>query len=124
MLKFTFIFQLAILMLIPSLIIGQNIHVRVFNKTGYNVDSVSFDRFYLGKISKDSSVFLSGIDEITMQGDVPLHRPFGIIEEKKRPLNLKSCATKSKKKTEGSYAFDMFINDKGNEYLLYWKKHE
>ena len=111
-------------MLIPSLTIGQNIHIKVFNKTGYNLDSVLFGHFYLGKLSKDSTVFLSGIDEITMQGDVPLHRPFGIIEEKKRPFNLTPCGTKSKKKKAGSYAFDLFINETGNEYLLYWKKHE
>lgn len=111
-------------MLIPSLTIGQNIHIKVFNKTGYNLDSVLFGHFYLGKLSKDSTVFLSGIDEITMQGDVPLNRPFGLIEGKKRPFNLTPCATKSKKKKEGSYAFDVFINETRNEYWLYWKKHE
>ena len=62
MLKFKFIFQLAILMLIPSLTIGQNIQIKVFNKTGYDIDSVLFGHFYLGKLSKDSTVFLSGID--------------------------------------------------------------
>ena len=111
-------------MLIPSLTIGQNIHIKVFNKTGYDLDSVSFDHFYLGKISKDSTVFISNIIEITMQGDVPLHRPFGIIEGKKRPFNLAPCSTKSKKKKAGSYAFDLFIFETGNEYRLYWKKHE
>jgi hypothetical protein len=83
-----------------------------------------FGHFYLGKLSKDSTVFLSGIDEITMQGDVPLNRPFGLIEGKKRPFNLTPCGTKSKKKKEGSYAFDLFIYETGNEYRLYWKKHE
>ncbi len=111
-------------MLVPSLTIGQNIHIKVLNKTGYDLDSVTFDHFYLGKLSKDSTVFLSGIDIITMHGDVPLNRPFGIIEGKKRPFNLTPCGTKSKKKKEGSYAFDIFINETGNEYLLYWKKHE
>jgi hypothetical protein len=124
MLKFKFILQLAILMLMPSLTTGQNIHVKVFNKTGYDLDSVSFDHFYLGNISRDSTVFISGIDEITMQGDVPLNRPFGLIEGKKRPFNLTPCGTKSKKKKEGSYAFDLFIYETGNEYRLYWKKHE
>jgi len=122
--KFIFQFQLAILLLIPSLSIGQNINIKVFNKTGCNLDSVFFGHFYLGKISKDSTVFLSGIDEITMHGDVPLNRPFGIIEGKKRPFNLTPCGTKSKKKKEGKYAFDIFINETGNEYWLYWKKHE
>lgn len=76
MLKLTF--QLGILLLIPSLTTGQNVDIKVFNKTGYDLDSVSFYHFSLGKKSKDSTVFLSGIEEITMQGDVPLHRPFGI----------------------------------------------
>ena len=124
MLKFKFIFPLAILMLIPSLTIGQNIQIKVFNKTGYDLDSVLFGHFYLGKLSKDSTVFLSGIEEITMQGDVPLHAPFGIIEGKTRPFNLTPCGTKSKKKKAGSYAFDVFIHETGNEYRLYWKKHE
>ena len=122
--KFMAIFQLAILTLIPALIFGQNIQIEVFNKTGYNLDSVSFHHFYLGKIIKDSTFFLSGIDEITMQGDVPLNRPFGLIEGKKRPFNLTPCGTKSKKRKEGSYAFDLFIYETGNEYRLYWKKHE
>ncbi|MFO0359956.1 MAG: hypothetical protein ACK50N_05620 [Flavobacteriales bacterium] len=122
--KFMAIFQLAILTLIPALIFGQNIQIEVFNKTGYNLDSVSFHHFYLGKIIKDSTFFLSGIDEITMQGDVPLNQPFGLIEGKKRPFNLTPCGTKSKKRKEGSYAFDLFIYETGNEYRLYWKKHE
>ncbi|MFM7759088.1 MAG: hypothetical protein ACKO6J_09155, partial [Crocinitomicaceae bacterium] len=88
MLKSKIIYQLAIFLLIPSLTIGQNIQIKIFNKTGYNLDSVSFDNFYLGKISKDSLVILSGIKEITMHGDVPLNRPFGLIEGKKRPFNL------------------------------------
>ena len=124
MLIYKFIFQLAILMLIPLLTIGQNIHIKVFNKTGYDIDSVLFGHFYLGKLSKDSTVFISDIIEITMQGDVPLHRPFGIIEGKNRPLNLAPCVTKSKKKKAGIYAFDLFIYETGNEYRLYWKKHE
>ena len=121
---FKYTFYLAILLLIPTFSIAQNIKITVFNKTGYNLDSVSFDHFYLGKISKDSTVFISGISEITMHGDVPLLRPFGIIKGKKRPVNLKECGTKSKKKKLGIYAFDILINESENQYLLYWKKHE
>lgn len=124
MFKSNFTFQLAFLFLLPSLAIGQNIAIKVFNKTGYDLDSVTFHQLYLGELCKDSSVFISGIAEMTMQGDVPLHRPFGIIEDKKSPHNLSECATKSRKVKEGSYAFDVFINDRGYDYLLYWKKHE
>jgi hypothetical protein len=123
MFQVKFIFPVAIFLLIPPPLKGQDIDIKVFNKSGYDLDSVSFDHFYLGRISKDSSVFLFGIDEITLQGDVPLHRPTGIIEGKKRPFNLKPCSTKSKKMKSGSYAFDLFIYEKENEYRLYWKKH-
>jgi hypothetical protein len=111
-------------LLIPTFSIAQNIKITVFNKTVYNLDSVSFDHFYLGKISKDSTVFISSISEITMHGDVPLIRPFGIIKGKKRPVNLKECGTKSKKKKSGIYAYDILINESENQYQLYWKKHE
>jgi hypothetical protein len=80
---FKYTFYLAILLLIPTFSIAQNIKITVFNKTVYNLDSVSFDHFYLGKISRDSTVFISSINEITMHGDVPLLRPFGIIKGKK-----------------------------------------
>jgi hypothetical protein len=116
--------QLAIIVLIPSLTIGQKVEIKIFNKTGYDLDSVSFDHFHLGKILKDSTVLFSDIDQIIFHGDIPLHRPFGIIEGKNRPTNLAPCATKSKKKNAGSYAFDILLYEQGNEYRLYWKMHE
>jgi Mn2+/Fe2+ NRAMP family transporter len=48
MLKFKYLLQFAIFILIPSLATGQNINIKIFNKTGYDLDSVSFDHFYLG----------------------------------------------------------------------------
>ena len=66
----------------------------------------------------------SNINEITLLGDVPLHLPFGIIEGKKRPLNLTPCGTKSKKKKEGIFVFDILIYETEGEYRLYWRKHE
>lgn len=71
MFKYNFIFQLAVLIFIPSLTFNQNMHIRIFNKTGYNLDSVWFENYNLGKIDKDSSVFLSGIYEFTVQNEVP-----------------------------------------------------
>lgn len=124
MLKYKYYILFILLNALPSLLIGQNVEIKIFNKTGYNLDSVSFDHFYLGTIGKDSCVFRSDIDEITLQGDVPLHRPFGIIEGKIRPINLSPCGTKSKKKKVGRFEFDLFIYETGNEYRLYWKKHE
>ena len=53
------------------------------------------------------------------------HNPQDVApKKKKRPFNLTKCGTKSKKKKAGSFAFDLFIYETGNEYRLYWKKHE
>jgi hypothetical protein len=114
----------AIIVFSSSLTFGQNITVITFNKTGYDLDSVSFYNNFLGDIPKDSSVVLSSLNEIVMQGDVPLHRPFGSIDEKMRPLNLLECGTKSMEKYEGVFMFDILIYEIGNEYRLYWRKHE
>lgn len=124
MLKNKAVFYFVFSLLFPSGLIGQNINLVVFNKTGYNLDSVSFNRIELGNITKDSSVVFSNINEITLLGDVPLHIPFGIIEGKKRPLNLTPCGTKSKKKKEGIFVFDILIYETEGEYRLYWRKHE
>jgi hypothetical protein len=124
MVKIKFIIPLAIFMLMYTLTIGQSINLKVFNKTGYDIDSLTFEHFYLGMIGKDSTFHLAGLDEIKLQGDIPLNRPFGIIAGKNRPSNLKPCATKSKRKKSGSYAFDILIHETGNDYQLYWKKHD
>ena len=124
MLKNKAVFYFVFSLLFPSGLIGQNINLVVFNKTGYNLDSVSFNRIELGNITKDSSVVFSNINEITLLGDVPLHIPFGIIEGKKRPLNLTPCGTKSKKKKEGIFVFDILIYETEGESRLYWRKHE
>ncbi len=84
--------------LFPSGLIGQNINLVVFNKTGYTLDSVSFNNIELGNITKDSSVIFSNINEIIMLGDVPLHLPFGIIEEKKKTLEINSLWNEIKEK--------------------------
>jgi hypothetical protein len=34
------------------------------------------------------------------------------------------CGTKSIKKYEGVFMFDILIYETGNEYRLYWRKHE
>ncbi|MCF8409426.1 MAG: hypothetical protein K9G36_10690 [Crocinitomicaceae bacterium] len=124
MLKNKAVFYFVFSLLFPSGLIGQNINLVVFNKTGYNLDSVSFNHIELGNITKDSSVVFSNINEITLLGDVPLHLPFGIIRGKKRPLNLTPCGTKSKKKKEGIFMFDILIYETEGEYRLYWRKHE
>ncbi len=118
------IFCFFISLVLPPFSFSQNLGIEVFNKTGYNLDSVSFYNIKIGNITQDSSVVHTDLDEITFLGDLPLHLPFGLIEGKKRPMNLTPCGTKSKKKKEGFYQFDILIYEIENEYRLYWKKHE
>lgn len=117
------LFGLTLSLLTTTLALGQHINIKVYNKTGYEIDSVTFDQIQLGNLKKDTVVFIYSINELTMQGDVPLNRPFGIIEGKKRPTQLKPCSTKSKKKKTGAYAFDICLYETDSYYRLYWKKH-
>jgi len=122
-LKLNLFFLLFFSVPLSSLLLGQGVCIKVYNKTGYDLDSLSFDHFYLGLLRKDSTVLISEIEEIIMQGELPLHRPFGIIEGKSRQNKMLKCSTKSKKNKSGYYEFDLFIFETNNDYRLYWRKH-
>jgi hypothetical protein len=118
------IFMLAVMYMMPLFSIAQKIEITVYNKTGYDIDSVSFQKISFGKILKDSSSYLADIKQIYMLGELPMLRPTGIISGKKRPINLKECGTKSRIVKSGTFAFDICIYEIENEHRLYWRKHQ
>ena len=118
------VFLLAVLYMMPLFSLAQITEITVYNKTGYDIDSVSFQNIGFGKIIKDSSSSLADIKQIYMLGELPMLRPTGIISGKKRHINMKECGTKSRLVKSGTFAFDICIYEIENEYRLYWRKHQ
>ena len=102
---------------------AQDLALTLYNKTGFDLDSVMVHDLYFGKILKDQSKSIGDIDELVFQGLVPLFHPSAIIQGEQLRRVMAPCTTKSKKKQRGSYAFDILLYERGEELRLYWGVH-
>jgi len=104
-------------------LMAQGLTLTLYNKTGYDLDSVLVHDIYFGTIMKDQSKSIRDVDELVFQGLVPFFRPSAIIPGKQLMRVTATCSTKSKKKQRGSYAFDILLYARGEELRLYWGVH-
>ncbi|MFM9007583.1 MAG: hypothetical protein ACKORE_03285 [Bacteroidota bacterium] len=104
--------------------VGQVLHITLYNTSGYDLDSLVFEKQVLGPLPKDSVLELRSLRSFTMQGMVPLFRPYAHINGKDHPQLPRPCGTKSRKVKSGTYAFDIKFYEDEHGYRLYWEKHE
>jgi hypothetical protein len=103
-------------------IFAQNLKIEVYNKSGYDLDSLYIGKHYVGKIKKDSMVLVQGIKKLNMQSEWPTIPPRAKIAGK-RVIFLLGCGTKARDVTTGRYKFDIISREDENRLRLYWKKH-
>ena len=117
---------LIVLLLISiNSIFAQRLKIELFNKTGYNLDSVSMGSEGLAKIKKDSSVTIHGIKEISTLGGLPIGIANGRIYEKKRDTRFMGmCGTGNKTVRKGHLQFDIIMVDGENGYRLLYRSHK
>lgn len=102
---------------------AQKIKIKLYNKTGYDLDSVMIGDKFVGKIEKDEVAILLYNKQLIMQGDVPFGRPIAIIKNKKAVKVMLGCSTKTKKINSGSLEFDINIYEANEGFRLYWQRH-
>lgn len=117
---------LLILLLINiNSVFSQHLKIELFNKTGYNLDSVSMGNEGFAKIKKDSSVTIHGIKEISTLGGLPIGTANGRIYEKKRDTRfIGICGTGNKTVRKGRLQFDIIMVDGENGYRLLYRSHK
>jgi hypothetical protein len=111
----------VITLLFCQIIQAQSLRIEIFNRTGYDLDSVYMDYNYVGSIKKDSSVLVLDCKEIVMDSGMPIGRPEGIIKNKVKtsePQYL--CGTEIYSVKEGDFKFDIKIMEEASNYRLYW----
>jgi len=107
-----------------SVLFPQDLKIEIFNKTNYDIDSLSFgNSFY--PIKKGTSVFIKNCSTISIQSGLP----FGIPEAKIKRKNdgvfkWDLCGTGISEITRGHYKFDIAITEDSNSFILYWKEHQ
>ena len=113
------------LLSVSQISFGQHLKIELFNKTGYNLDSVSIGNEGFVTIKKDSSAVIYGIKEISMMGALPIGTANGKIYEKKRDARfLGICGTGNKSVRKGYFKFDIIMVDGENGYRLFYQSHK
>ena len=103
---------------------AQKLTIELFNKTGLDLDSVTLNKVYCGKIENDSSLKVLKCTGFYSSSGWPLLKISGIIHDKIPVRSLTKCGTKAKFITTGKYQFDIYISKPELGNVLTLKKHE
>ena len=104
--------------------IAQKLTIELFNKTGFDLDSVILNKVYCGKIEKDSSLKVLKCTGFYSSSGWPLLKISGIIHDKIPVRSLTKCGTKAKFIATGKHQFDIYITKPELGNVLTLKKHE
>lgn len=104
-------FQIILFFLIINgkSLFAQNLTIEVFNKTGMDLDSVYFDKQYIGHLPKDSSAILKNYKELKASGSWPLIKICAVDGQGRRLHNLTQCGTKATAIRKGRQKIDIKV---------------
>jgi hypothetical protein len=121
-----------ILIFIILIIIGfafylnyKNLHVKFYNKTGKDINSLVVAGTLIGHLKNGSSTEYIDFKNFTFDSTIPYEEINGIVNNKKlNQLNWSWCGTGIETKSKGSYRFDIktALDEKGNT-CLYLVEH-
>jgi len=103
----------------------KNLHVKFYNKTGENIDSLVVAGTLIDDLKKDGSTKNIDFKQFVFDGSIPYEIISGKIKTKKiEQLNWSWCGTDIKTQTKGSYIFDIkkALDENGNT-CLYLVEH-
>lgn len=104
---------------------AQHLKIELFNKTGYDLDSVSMGNEGFVKIKKDSSAVIHSCKTLSMMGGLPIGTANGRINEKKHDKRfIGICGTGNKTVRKGYFQFDIIMVDGENGYRLFYQSHK
>ncbi len=104
---------------------SQHLKIELFNKTGYDLDSVSMGNEGFEKIKKDSSAVIHNCKELSIMGGLPIGTANGKIHEKKCDRRFVGiCGTGNKTVRKGHFQFDIIMVDGENGYRLFYRSHK
>jgi hypothetical protein len=102
----------------------EKLQIKIYNKTGFDIQYLRLSDVYMGDIKKDSILILSNWKEIKFQGKVPFGKIKGYIKGlKEDESNHIICGTGVSAVNNGKYEFDLVIYFYKFGYLLYFSPH-
>jgi len=103
---------------------AQKLTIELFNKTGLDLDSVTLNKVYCGKIEKDSSLKVLKCKGFYSSSGWPLLKISAIIQNNIPVRSLSECGSKAKYITTGKHQFDIYLSKPELGNVLTLKKHE
>ncbi|MBF4492127.1 hypothetical protein IRZ83_07920 [Flavobacterium sp. JLP] len=86
----------------------KNLHVKFYNKTGEDIDSLVIAGTFIGHLKNGSSTEYINYNEFLFDSGIPYEQISGLINNKKTlELNWSDCGTERNKESKGSYIFDL-----------------
>jgi hypothetical protein len=116
-----------ILLLFSCAAWGQNLSIKFYNKTGFDIDSLKIGAQYIGYFKKDASTPFLKYNSFDIQDGAPFGFAFGIIKNKKRDKKpFMKCGYGVTTETFGKYQCDIILMNKGNGYgyMLIFDNHK
>lgn len=102
---------------------SSRVQIEVYNKTGFDIDSLNIDgKFY--KIPKQKSLVIN-CRKLTIQNNLPFGSPKGFLKNMPRdsmPEFL--CGTGVEEIRSGKYKFDIKAFIGTDYYMLNWEEHK
>ena len=115
------------LLFLTQIICGQNLRIKLNNRTGFDLDSVSFGDKYFGVIKKDSSIIFFDCPEIKfVDGEYAGKRTGVIVGKVKAERQIIRCGTHTSEKVEpkGDFEFNISLYTAPSGYRLLWNKYK
>ncbi|SNR23171.1 hypothetical protein [Flavobacterium sp. ov086] len=103
----------------------KNLHVKFYNKTGENIDSLVVAGTLIGHLKNGGSTEYINYKEFLFDSGIPYEQISGSIKDKKiHELNWSDCGTERNKESKGSYVFDLKkALDEEGKTCLYLVEH-
>lgn len=114
------IFIILIIMGLLFYLNYKNLHVKFYNKTGEDIDSLVIAGTLIGFLKNGSSTEYIDFKEFAFDSGTPYEQMSGITKNKKlHQLNWSDCGTERYAESKGSYIFDLKkeINYEGDTCL-------
>jgi len=114
-----------LLILVPLNCFGQKLKIEIFNKTGFDLDSIKVQGKYIGSIKKNSSIVLSDFMKFKIQDGLPFGFPYGVIVGEKTYKGFYGlCGTGMKTVKRGKFRFNLICKERETGKELLWDEHK
>ena len=98
---------------------GNSLEVKVYNKTGADVDSFGIADKYIGRLKKDEVIEITDCKAMEMQDGGPFGMVEGRIGDRMQNISKDAwfCGTGLETVTKGDFEFDLEKAERGEGYI-------